>query len=87
MPIEVVLLKDKPIKYSSCPKCKMSPFEPFLRGQVQRRKRSWIFQRKRPYCAIICSSCKEVVGWEYNGEKPKLNLKELDDLYGPEKYL
>lgn len=64
MPIEFSLLLRKPVKLTNCPRCG-EPFEPFLRGQVQRTKRSWFgLGRRRPYCALICWACKEIVGYE-----------------------
>jgi hypothetical protein len=61
MPIECVLLDDAPVPLRECPECGVLPFRPFMRGQVQRWKGLF---RKRPYCALICSTCKEIVGWE-----------------------
>lgn len=58
MPIEYELLKDKPYPFSVCPKCG----KPFLRGTIQRRKKKW--GKPQPYCALICSQCKEIVGHE-----------------------
>jgi uncharacterized protein YlaI len=64
MPTEYALLKNKPYPISVCPKCKKS-FEPFLRGVVQRPKRTWWgFGKLQPYCVLICSECKEIVGYE-----------------------
>lgn len=64
MPIEYLLLKNKNAALNKCPVCKDKPFDHFLRGQVQRRRKTWILQRKRDYCAVICSKCKNTVGWE-----------------------
>lgn len=64
MPIEVYLLRDAPEPLETCPKCG-KPFESFMRGMVQRPTRwLWIGPR-RPYCAVICRACKEIVGYEY----------------------
>ncbi len=51
-----------------CPSCGGEPFVHFLRGQVQRSRR-WlgIFGFKRPYLAVICSFCKQIVGYEWGG--------------------
>lgn len=64
MPIEYTLLKDQPCKIKTCPNCG-KPFEPFLRGQVQRPRR-WLgfLGPKRDYCALICAECMEIVGHE-----------------------
>jgi predicted nucleic-acid-binding Zn-ribbon protein len=63
MPIEYTLLRDKPLPFDICPKCG-KPFKIFMRGQVQKPKRFlWIFWR-RPYCAVICHRCKNIVGYE-----------------------
>ena len=63
MPIEYALLKDKPLAMGKCPKCEARDPN-FMRGLVQRPKRFlWIFW-KRPYCAVICHECKEIIGWE-----------------------
>ncbi len=60
MPIEFVRLKDKPQPMLRCPKCGYL-FVAFMRGQVQNRWRKWL---RRPYCCLICSKCKEIVGYE-----------------------
>jgi hypothetical protein len=67
VPIECDLLKDAAVPLRNCPKC-AAPFEPFLRGQVQRSPIGWRWGwppwYHRPYCALICWACKEIVGWE-----------------------
>ena len=67
MPIECGQLRwIKPYPVDNCPQCDMD-FTPFMRGTVQRPKRtlfSWPPFRNRPYCALICSLCKEVIGYE-----------------------
>ena len=68
MPKEYTLLKDQTENFSSCPKCKTSPFKSFMRGQIQREK--YFFRKK--YCAVICNTCKERVGWEGFTKKEKL---------------
>jgi hypothetical protein len=55
---------DKLSPIECCPKCKATPFMPFLRGQVQRHPRRWLVGPRRPYCALICWECKEIVGYE-----------------------
>jgi hypothetical protein len=63
MPSEVGLLWDMPSPIDCCPRCHV-PFVPFMRGEVQRSQRFlWVLWR-RPYCAVICQACKEIVGWE-----------------------
>ena len=66
MPVEYTLLKNAPSIATTCQKCgSVSPA--FMRGQVQRSKRFlWVLWR-RPYCAVICGTCKEIVGWEKPG--------------------
>jgi len=68
MPIEARYLKDAPYPEVKCPNCGTFPLEPFLRGLIQRSpywfKWQWPFFGFRPYCAIICSKCKEIVGYE-----------------------
>lgn len=67
MPIECTLLKDQPSPITTCPKCGVTPFDPFLRGSVQRSKYtlfSWPPFKLRDYCSLICSSCQEIVGYE-----------------------
>lgn len=60
MPIEASYLRfDKP-KFEVCPHCK-ERFEPFLRGMVQS---FWRHLFRKPYCAVICRACKDIVGWE-----------------------
>ena len=61
MPIEYTLLRDAPVVLETCPCCAEHPFVPFMRGQVQRyRWFGWV----KAYCAVICSRCKEIVGYE-----------------------
>jgi hypothetical protein len=62
MPVECRLLEGKPVPIKECPKCGARPFTPFLRGEVQRAK-TFVW-RPRDYCALICSDCKELVGYE-----------------------
>ena len=64
MPVECTLLKDAPVPLKYCPDCGEEPFKPFMRGQVHRGRRWLVFGPKRPYCALICSFCKVIVGWE-----------------------
>jgi len=69
MPAEVLLLEGQPSPITACPKCGDSPFRPFLRGQVQRWPYSWRtlwlpIGPMRDYCALICWSCKEIIGYE-----------------------
>lgn len=63
MPIECVQLKDEPFSFEKCPKCGAG-WPEFMRGQVQRSKRFLGFLWKRPYCAVICHKCKNIIGWE-----------------------
>ncbi len=53
-------LQDKIHGILYCPKCNKS-FEPFMRGQVVRF--DWFGFRDK-YCALICSKCKEIIGYE-----------------------
>lgn len=64
MPIEYCQLEHAPCPLAFCPACGDKPFDPFLRGMVQRSKRKWLVGPKQPYCALICSKCKEIVGYE-----------------------
>ncbi len=66
MPIEYTLLRDAPVPLTHCPACGDRPFDPFMRGMVQRSKRKWFIGPKRPYCALICSKCKEIVTHEWS---------------------
>jgi ribosomal protein L34E len=63
MPIECDVLEGRPSPIKTCPKCG-ADFKPFMRGQVQRWPRKWLIGPWRPYCALICSECKEIVGHE-----------------------
>jgi len=60
MPVEALLLARRPEPFKNCPRCG-APFESFLRGQVARF--GWFGIRKRVW-AVICWSCKEIVGHE-----------------------
>ena len=67
MPWEYGALVDAPVPLATCPKCGAQPFDPFLRGTVQRSERPWWrpwWGPTRPYCALICWKCKEIVGYE-----------------------
>jgi hypothetical protein len=66
MPLECVILERSPVPISKCPRCGAAPFRPFLRGTVQRLWRPWwkFWGSIRPYCAVICSDCKDIVGYE-----------------------
>lgn len=70
MPIEAVILDLLPSPFAACPECGAAPFEPFLRGQVQRMwpwtwRTLWLpIGEPQPYCALICRECKEIVGYE-----------------------
>jgi len=69
MPIECELLLREPYAIEKCPKCGTLAPE-FMRGQVQRSKRFlWVLWR-RPYCAVICHGCKEIIGWESPPNNP-----------------
>jgi len=63
MPIEVRLLEGQPVKMRWCPVCGARPFVPFMRGEVQRARRSWLL-RRQDYCALICSGCHAIAGYE-----------------------
>jgi hypothetical protein len=64
MPLEFTQLLNAPVPLAFCPVCKDKPFDPFMRGMVQRPKRAWWIGPRQPYCALICSKCKEIVAWE-----------------------
>lgn len=75
MPTECDQLKNQPYAKEKCPLCGI-PFPEFMRGQVQRSKRLLGVLWKRPYCAIICHECKNIIGWEYsNADKGKGHFK------------
>lgn len=57
-------LKDKPSPIKDCPSCGCG-FTPMLRGIVVRRRMKWLFFGERPFCCLICSHCKEIVGHEH----------------------
>lgn len=65
MPIEVPVLQNQPPPIEKCPRCGVEPFEPFLRGQIQRGRWSLLKLEIRPYCSLICSACKEIIGYEH----------------------
>jgi len=69
VPIEYTLLKNQPCELNKCPQCDAQPFKPFIRGTVQRNPYPWYdpfgwLTEERPYCALICSKCKNIVGYE-----------------------
>ena len=61
MSIEAAQLKDKPEMFEQCPKCGARPFKASTRGELQSAFRKWL---RRPYCAVLCSACKKIVGYE-----------------------
>ena len=64
MTVEYKLLKGEPSAIPTCTKC--GYFEPnFMRGMIQRSERLFGFLWNRPYCAVICNKCKNIIGWEY----------------------
>lgn len=63
MPIEYEWLRHMPYPMERCPRCGTA-FPEFLRGRVQRSKRFLSILWKRPYCAVICHACTEIIGWE-----------------------
>lgn len=63
MPIEYKLFMNVPLSDIKCPRCGVSS-NGFMRGQVQRSKRFLGFLWRRPYCAIICHVCKDIIGHE-----------------------
>jgi len=72
VPKEFLLLKSAdPLPYEICPKCNKD-FVAYNRGCIQRNKRTWFFM-KQPYCAIICSSCYEIIAWE----NPPIDVGDL----------
>ena len=56
------LLNKTPLRLN-CPKCGsgFTKGNAFMRGMVQSRWRKFF---GRPYCAVICHSCKEIIDWE-----------------------
>jgi hypothetical protein len=74
MPIEAAALKDWPHPDVKCPSCGKSLL-PFMRGQVQRQKKS-LMGKKQPYCAIICANCKDLIGYE-DPTQALINLEHL----------
>jgi hypothetical protein len=57
-----------------CPKCGREPFVTFMRGTIARLERSLPNPfKKRPKWAIICNSCRETIGYEW---------EKITDLFG-----
>ena len=86
MPWQVTVLATRDEILPACPLCDADPFRSALRGQVQRhplpwwkRPFYWLFREKdaRPYCAIICRDCMEIVGWETLTGKFTLTSKSV----------
>jgi hypothetical protein len=74
MPIEAWFLKGEPEPFDFCPACGAEPFECFMRGTVQRSRRQWLgLGPRQPYCAVICSECKVVLGYENPPESDKID--------------
>ncbi len=70
MPREATDLQNARVPIPRCPECGVRPFEPFMRGMVQRglfgQLFAWLRREEdwRRYCALICWSCKKIVGYE-----------------------
>jgi hypothetical protein len=67
VPIEYMLLLDAWVPLKRCPACGVQPFVPFMRGMVHRHRSKWLFfgfGKPRRYCALICSTCKEIIDYE-----------------------
>lgn len=88
VPTEVRALHNTPVPIERCPCCKAEPFEPWLRGQVQRDRYPWWarvlpirwrVRFKRPYCSLICTKCKSLIGHESPGQTDMIYelLREL----------
>lgn len=62
---------DSAVPVRKCPACGVEPFAAFLRGQIGRPSFPWwawflpLERWRRPHLAIICWTCKEIVGWEW----------------------
>lgn len=55
---------NRPCQLKTCPNCQ-KPFRPFLRGRVHSAFYRWFFFGKKFIAyALICSECKEIVGYE-----------------------
>lgn len=89
MPIECAQLYGQPIALARCPKCDKpieatpgSPHEPFMRGELQRTRHAfpW-FWKPRPYCAVICPHCKEIVDWEMAFENSLIGSAPRQGVY------
>lgn len=74
MPNELIEFMSLPESFDKCPKCGVDPFTGYMRGLVKRRKRDWLGRKRRKVWAVICWSCKEIVGWE-DPKDPKLLLR------------
>ncbi len=78
MPWEYTALLSRPVPIDSCPVCQDKPFDPFMRGMVQRSCRTWFTRVKRPYCALICAICHAMVGYEDpDGNHEFLSVRKL----------
>jgi hypothetical protein len=88
VPAEVRALHGAPVPIERCPRCEAEPFDPWLRGQVQRERypwwarllpRRWRARYARPYCSLICAECKQLVGHESPSQADMVYelLKEL----------
>jgi hypothetical protein len=61
MPAEYLILKNRVAPIERCPDCGAYPFDCFMRGMV---KSYWRAFWGRPCWCVICSQCKEIVGYE-----------------------
>ena len=76
MPVETKLFMNIPLSDIKCPRCGVSS-NGFMRGYVQRSRRFAYVLWSRPYCAIICHVCKDVIGWESPTEAV-CKVKDID---------
>jgi hypothetical protein len=69
MPAEYLILKDRVAPIERCPQCGAYPFDCFMRGMV---RNGWRAFWGRPCWCVICSTCKEIVGYEHPDPRPTL---------------
>lgn len=88
---ETLILDNKSCPLRYCPQCGVYPFKPKTRGQLQKLW-IWPFKQLRELwsewngqrdlnCALVCSDCGLVVGWEasFDGEEiwqSRINAEE-----------
>jgi hypothetical protein len=77
MPPEYAILKDRVAPIERCPQCGAYPFDCLMRGMV---RDGWRAFWGRPCWCVICSECKEIIGYEATVQRNSIR-RTLYDIF------